>query len=104
MSPKQWPSLLATIAAFAALPYMPSALAGQPPDVRANPVHPDAVVPMLRYESVFDNYRTSAGESDPARAWRPANDEMGKLGGHAGHMKEASVPQEANDAVHAKHH
>lgn len=40
------------------------------------------------YESAFGNYVSMTEEAEtPDKAWRSANDEMGKLGGHAGHIK-----------------
>ncbi len=98
------------MAALATLPSAHSALAAQPTPRQSNPADPGAPTGKFRYESAFGNYRAATGESQPAKAWRSANDEMGKLGGHAGHMKEAAgpattiAPREANDAAHAGHH
>jgi hypothetical protein len=99
----------ALMAAFAVLPCTHFALAAPPAAKQWNPADPGAPAGAFRYESAFDNYRAATAESQPVKAWRSANDEMGKLGGHAGHMKEAAgqaatvAPREANDAAHARH-
>jgi len=44
----------------------------------------------LEYRSVFADYRAFHEEkATPDKLWRSANEEMGILGGHAGHMKDA---------------
>lgn len=98
------------MAAFAILPGAHFARAAQPTAKQSNPADPGAPTGVFRYESAFGSYRAATEESQPAKAWRSANDDMGKLGGHAGHMKEAAgqattvAPREANDAAHARHH
>jgi hypothetical protein len=58
----------------------------------AQSAHPDPSVASVRtpkpvYDSAFAGYR---GWVDPERArWREANDEVGRLSGHAGHVKPA---------------
>lgn len=45
----------------------------------------------FRYESVFAGYLPAVESSDmPSNAWRAANEEMAKLGGHAGHIKNSA--------------
>ena len=55
-----------------------------PPD----PADPNAAVPVRPYESAFKDYRPYV-DSDFVR-WREANEEMGRLGGHVGHVSGAS--------------
>jgi hypothetical protein len=51
---------------------------------RPDPADPKVAVPARAYESVFKDYRPYA---DPEVArWRESNEEMGRLGGHAGHV------------------
>ena len=64
-----------------------SAVAAQqatPPD----PAAPAAAVPKPVYESVFSGYRPW---TEPAAArWREPNEDVRRLGGHAGHVKPAA--------------
>lgn len=54
----------------------------------ADPADPTAAAAPYRYESAFSRYQPMLEtEESPAQAWRAANDEMGKLGGHAGHLE-----------------
>ena len=47
--------------------------------------------PARAYVSVFEGYRPLTDE--PMRTWRDANDEIGRLGGHIGHIgNEAGTP------------
>lgn len=82
------------------------------------PLHPgDANAPAsaFTYESAFKNYQSATEpETTPDKAWRGANDEMGKLGGHVGHMKgnspstarkqSAAPAQKSAPVDHSKHH
>lgn len=59
------------------------------------PAPPDPAVPSVpvakpAYQSVFTDYRPWA-EGTPDR-WRAANEEVGRLRGHAGHVKPAAEP------------
>lgn len=48
------------------------------------------------YQSAFENYRPfEADEDQPAAGWRAANEEIGRLGGHMGHVRETepATPQ-----------
>ena len=57
---------------------------------RPDPADPKAAVPARTYESVFKDYRPYA---DPEIVrWRQANDDMGRLGGHVGHVPRESGP------------
>lgn len=61
---------------------------------RPDPADPKAAVLARAYESAFKEYRPYA---DPEIArWRQANDEMGRLGGHVGHV--GQVPRETSPA------
>jgi hypothetical protein len=51
---------------------------------RPDPADPEAAAPARPYESVFKDYRPYV---DPEVArWRQSNEEMGRLGGHMGHV------------------
>ena len=55
------------------------------------------------YKSAFADYRPAAEEKEtPALLWRSANDEMGRLKGHAGQIREA--PATASPDAHSTHH
>jgi len=55
---------------------------------RPDPVNAKAVVPARPYESPFKDYRPYVDQE--AGRWRESNDEMGRLGGHAGHSQTRS--------------
>lgn len=108
MSSKQW----LAVAAWVFVPLAASAQQKQD----SNPVDPNAIVPTVRYESAFTSFRTSQEDSvTPDKVWRAANEEMGRLSGHVGHMKEGapqatssptaetSAPKQGA-ADHSKHH
>lgn len=80
------------LAAWASLPL--AAIAQQ--DAAASPSDEAKThVGALAYESVFDHYRVFGEESEtPDLAWRAANDNMARLGGHAGHMKDKPAAHE----------
>jgi hypothetical protein len=97
-----------TAAALASLPF--AAIAEQKHH-QADPTDASAAVPASGYESAFKNYRAAADEQEsPEKVWRAANDEMGKVGGHAGHIKDDSTTPsaagsaQAKPADHRKHH
>jgi hypothetical protein len=97
-----------TVAAMAALPFAVGARQKQP---QADPTDATAPVSVSAYESAFKNYRSASDEQQsPDKTWRAANDEAGKLGGHAGQMKDDSntpadsAPAHAMPADHSKHH
>ena len=53
----------------------------------ANPADANAAVPEAGYVSAFANYRIAADDQQtPDRAWRGANEEVGRSDPHAGHM------------------
>lgn len=54
---------------------------------RPDPADPKAAVPARPYEPAFKDYRPYV---DPEVArWRQSNEEMGRLGGHVGHVPKA---------------
>jgi hypothetical protein len=55
---------------------------------RPDPADPKAVVPERPYESAFKGYKPYV-DADIAR-WSDANREVGRLGGHAGHVPRES--------------
>jgi hypothetical protein len=67
----------------------PLALAAQAQS-SGGPTDIAAAVTTYEYRSAFQDYRAMADESEaPAKVWRAANDEVGRIGGHAGYMKSA---------------
>lgn len=80
MSPDRWTAILILLSA-------PFAVAAQEVARTSDPADPAAAIAPARYESAFCNYRPLAEtDESPAQAWRAANDEVGRLGGHQGHM------------------
>src|SRR5688572_4869128 len=81
-------------------------------DAPSDPTDATASVPTSRYDSVFGSY-LAYQEQQPGN-WREHNDEMGRVGGHAGHLKDSapsieapvsSVPSTPNDMTdHSGHH
>jgi hypothetical protein len=91
MSPGHWMAIAALLAA-------PIATTAQ--EKRADPTDPSAAAAPYRYESAFRRYQpVSETEESPAQAWRAANDEMGRLGGHAGHVKGAEAADGSADSA-----
>jgi Cu(I)/Ag(I) efflux system protein CusF len=59
-----------------------------------NPADSTASVANPVYKSAFDNYQPWREITDaPGQNWRAANDEMGRLGGHAGQLRDAPSAQ-----------
>lgn len=61
--------------------------------IAASPVwadrqQPAGSAPAESYRSVFDDYK--AIQDEALRDWRQANDEMGRLRGHMGHLNVTS--------------
>ena len=72
---------------------MPFAAAAQQTAKQPDPIDANAAVPASPHESAFKNYRAATDEqASPDKAWRAANEEMTKLGGHAGHMTSDTPP------------
>lgn len=56
----------------------------------ADPAEGAAAVMPHEYTSAFQDYRPMAESGDaPGTIWRAANDEVGRIGGHAGYMRSA---------------
>ena len=89
-----------TLSAFIA-----GSAAAQAP-ARPDPADPKAPVSAQPYESAFKGYRPYV---DPEVArWREANEEMGRLGGHVGHVPQSlpsrgATPQPAKTPAHSGH-
>jgi hypothetical protein len=76
-----------TVAALASLP-----LAATAQQTRQDPTDANAAVPTSAYKSAFTGYRAAADQQEsPDKLWRGVNEEMQRLGGHAGHMKDADT-------------
>ena len=116
MSSKQWLALAAWV-------LMPFAATAQQKQAQHHPTDTNAHVSTIGYASAFKAYRASHDQSEtPDTRWRAANAEMGRLGGHAGHMKESAeqegasagltqvpkvsnaMPNQGGAADHSKHH
>lgn len=69
---------------FAALPAAITATESKSPD----PGNPNAPHADFQYESVFKRYTPMQTEDTPEQNWHAANAEAGRLGGHAGHIKD----------------
>lgn len=53
---------------------------------RPDPADPKAKAPAVEYRSVFEGYRA---QGEPKRIpWREANDEVERVGGHIGILRE----------------
>lgn len=90
--------LFAQWAALAAVAVMPLLAAAQAP--RSDPANPAEVVGAPRYESAFKDYQPLAEAAEsPDEVWRSMNDEMARLGGHAGHIREAGAEAAAAPAT-----
>lgn len=54
------------------------------------------------YESAFRNYQAAADSGEtPDKAWRAANDQVARLRGHAGHLRNAGPREGASPAAPA---
>lgn len=75
------------VAMLAALPM--AAIAEQA--TQAGPADATGGSTAAAYESVFKSYRSATEEQEsPDKAWRAANEMVGKLGGHSGHMEQGN--------------
>ena len=72
--------LLAALAAGTA-----TAQSGSRPD----PANPEARVPAATHRSAFEGYRRLEGEA--RTGWRGANEEVGRVGGHVGILREQAT-------------
>ena len=95
-------SLPPWIAAIAMLPLFAVA---QERNTQPYPDDPNIKVPPPVYQSVLRDYRPTADEEKtPDKIWRDMNEDMRKLGGHAGHIKEAAGKPKDGMPVPAKEH
>ena len=78
--------MLKTISFTLAACFAGGAAAQKP--ARLDPADPKAAVPSRSYESAFKDYRPYV-DTEVAR-WRETNEEMGRLGGHVGHVPKPS--------------
>lgn len=101
-----------TAIAVGALPFAAMAQQNQVP---SHPIDVSAPASDFTYESAFKNYRSATEPAQtPDKLWRAANDEVGRLAGHVGHIKASptppaskQLPSSAQDAApvdHSKHH
>jgi hypothetical protein len=75
---------------------LPLVAAAQDKTKKTDPANPDEAVPTAVYESAFKNYQPMKESSEsPDKIWRAANDEVGRIGGHVGSIKEETSPQES---------
>lgn len=90
MTLKRWVALCALLAA------LPGAHAGQR-SAGPDPTDPGAAVPAPAYASAMKGYTPAAkdGGPTPDRAWRAANDAVGRQDPHAGHHAPAPAPAQA---------
>jgi hypothetical protein len=56
---------------------------------RPDPADPNAQVPETAYRSAFDGYRKH--ELSKQTPWRDANQEVGRIGGHVGILREQAA-------------
>jgi len=68
---------------FLVLAVAPVGTAGAQSGGRPDPADPSVPGKALRYESAFEGYRDV--QDRELLPWSDANEEMGRLGGHAGH-------------------
>lgn len=69
---------------------LPYVAIGQENSARPSPTDPLATTIPPVHESAFKTYRPlKEPEHPPAAAWRAANDEMARLAGHAGHIRDS---------------
>lgn len=110
--------------AAAAWVFMPLAAAAPQEQPSSHAAHaanaaPPAAADAGVYTSAFQNYRASRDADHgqtPDQRWRTANEEVARLGGHGGHMKDSAdqhagtgelpkATEAANGAAgHGKHH
>jgi hypothetical protein len=75
--------------AVAALATLPLGVVAQ----AADPANPAEAIATPAYASAFSDYQASHdAKESPTKVWRAINDEMGRLGGHVGQIKQASDP------------
>lgn len=74
--------------ALAAIALAPAAHAASGASPTTDPSQPSAPTTVFQYESVIKTYQTAPqDDATPGQTWRAANEEVGRIGGHAGYMK-----------------
>jgi hypothetical protein len=102
MTLNQW----AAIGVLASAPF--AAMAQQAPQPQ-DPLDANATVPASTYDSALKNYLPAnrGVQASPDKAWRAANDQAAKSGGHTGHATEEmpapSAQAQASPMDHSKH-
>ncbi|MES2535577.1 MAG: hypothetical protein V4632_06855 [Pseudomonadota bacterium] len=91
--------------AMAALASLPFAAAAQAQKQAPDPTDANVTIHAAAYDSAFRKYQPAGEQNEtPDKVWRAANDEMQRLGGHAGHMKGAGDSKETAKPDHAPQH
>jgi hypothetical protein len=93
---RRLPTLLCGLGACALLT-APALAQPLPAPGRADPLDPQASVPVLRYESSLSRYRGTA--DDKPVGWREANDTVTRIGGWRAYAREAQQPDPATAAT-----
>jgi hypothetical protein len=70
-----------------------------PPDDLFGPANPQMNGPPMTYRSVFGKQPPSPAEA----SWRAANDEVGRLGGHIGSLRESEDTPAAGTPAASDH-
>lgn len=76
--------------------FIPAAYATPLLAAAPGPIDSGAAVPPVAYESAFSGYRAYADE--PLADWRTINDEVARIGGHAGVLREQ--PADGGHGLH----
>jgi hypothetical protein len=63
-------------------------------EAKKDPAKPEAAAPPLKYESAFEGFRPF--QEQEVVSWRKVNQEVARMGGHAGVLKSG---QESNGAA-----
>ena len=86
---------------------MPLLASAQPSGKRPDPLDPGSEKATAIYQSAFAGYQALQEAAEPADAqWRAVNDEVARVGGHAGIFRDAPqtpVPDKAEESRHGGH-
>ena len=74
--------------------------AGAQSTARPDPADPAVRVPETAYRSAFESYRNH--ELSKQTPWREANDEVGRIGGHVGILREQAAQEKQAPAAGAR--
>lgn len=76
---------------------LPLVAAAQDKSQPADPANPAEAVSAPLYDSAFKTYQPLNESSEsPAKTWRAANDEVARIGGHVGSIKEDAAAAESS--------